>query len=70
LPALLDQSKNRRKYIFLEIVLKNKNNFKMASEPVFYNVEEWIEENKKFFLPPVCNKMMHNCQLKVSPKLT
>jgi hypothetical protein len=42
----------------------------MASEPVFYNVEEWIEENKKFFLPPVCNKMMHNCQLKVSSNLT
>jgi len=26
---------------------------------------EWIEENEKFFLPPVCNKMMHNDQLKV-----
>ena len=22
------------------------------------NVTHWIEENKKFFLPPVCNKMM------------
>ena len=25
----------------------------------------WLEENEKFFLPPVCNKMMHNDQLKV-----
>ncbi|XP_033125943.1 3-hydroxyanthranilate 3,4-dioxygenase-like [Anneissia japonica] len=23
------------------------------------NIPSWIEENKKFFLPPVCNKMMH-----------
>jgi 3-hydroxyanthranilic acid dioxygenase len=37
----------------------------MATEPVFYNVGEWIAENEKFFLPPVCNKMMHNQQLKV-----
>nr|CAB3251715.1 3-hydroxyanthranilate 3,4-dioxygenase-like [Phallusia mammillata] len=29
------------------------------------NMPKWIEENKKFFLPPVCNKMMHNGQLKV-----
>ncbi|CAH1790658.1 unnamed protein product [Owenia fusiformis] len=28
-------------------------------KPVFYNVDKWIDENKKFFLPPVCNKMMH-----------
>merc|ERR1719244_713425 len=26
---------------------------------------EWLEDNQKFFLPPVCNKMMHNDQLKV-----
>merc|ERR1712106_1016037 len=26
---------------------------------------EWVSENEKFFLPPVCNKMMHNDQLKV-----
>ncbi|XP_787214.3 3-hydroxyanthranilate 3,4-dioxygenase [Strongylocentrotus purpuratus] len=24
------------------------------------NIDEWIEENKKFFLPPVCNKMMYS----------
>ena len=34
---------------------------KMANEePVFYNVKEWIEENRSQFQPPVCNKMMHN----------
>ena len=39
----------------------------MAAEtPVLYNVETWVEENQKYFLPPVCNKMMHNTQLKVS----
>lgn len=27
---------------------------------VIYDVDEWIQENKKFFLPPVCNKMMHH----------
>ncbi|XP_041037430.1 3-hydroxyanthranilate 3,4-dioxygenase [Carcharodon carcharias] len=32
---------------------------------LFYNVDKWIEENKKFFNPPVCNKLMHNGQLKV-----
>lgn len=29
------------------------------------NVSQWIEENKKFFLPPVCNKLMYGGQLKV-----
>jgi len=29
------------------------------------NTTEWIKNNEKFFLPPVCNKMMHNNQLKV-----
>lgn len=24
-----------------------------------YSVPSWVEENKKFFLPPVCNKMMY-----------
>ncbi|CAG5114648.1 unnamed protein product [Candidula unifasciata] len=34
--------------------------------PVLYNLDTWIEENQQFFLPPVCNKMMHNDgQLKV-----
>ena len=37
-----------------------------ASSPVYFNVEKWIENNQKYFLPPVCNKMMHNTQLKVS----
>lgn len=37
----------------------------MASEEradgvIINDVDKWIEENKKFFLPPVCNKMMHN----------
>ncbi|GFO11992.1 3-hydroxyanthranilate 3,4-dioxygenase [Plakobranchus ocellatus] len=31
-----------------------------GKEPIVYNTDKWIEENKKFFLPPVCNKMMHN----------
>ncbi|XP_075060256.1 3-hydroxyanthranilate 3,4-dioxygenase isoform X2 [Mixophyes fleayi] len=32
-------------------------------EPI--NVNKWIQESKSFFLPPVCNKLMHNNQLKV-----
>ncbi|XP_050738094.1 3-hydroxyanthranilate 3,4-dioxygenase-like [Eriocheir sinensis] len=33
---------------------------------VHHSVPSWIEGNKKFFLPPVCNKMMHGeKQLKV-----
>ncbi|XP_018409441.1 PREDICTED: 3-hydroxyanthranilate 3,4-dioxygenase [Nanorana parkeri] len=35
----------------------------MEVQPI--NVNKWIEENKAFFLPPVCNKLMHNDQLKV-----
>jgi hypothetical protein len=27
------------------------------------NTKEWIEEYKGSFLPPVCNKLMHNDQL-------
>jgi hypothetical protein len=34
-------------------------------EAVHYSIPEWIEENSRFFLPPVCNKLMHNNQLKV-----
>ena len=34
-------------------------------KPVHNNTKEWVRENEKFFLPPVCNKMMHNDQLKV-----
>jgi len=37
----------------------------LAKQPVHYNVGQWIDQNEKFFLPPVCNKMMHNTQLKV-----
>uniref|UniRef100_A0A8C5PA39 3-hydroxyanthranilate 3,4-dioxygenase n=1 Tax=Leptobrachium leishanense TaxID=445787 RepID=A0A8C5PA39_9ANUR len=29
------------------------------------NVKKWIEDNKAYFLPPVCNKLMHNGQLTV-----
>ncbi|XP_064411692.1 3-hydroxyanthranilate 3,4-dioxygenase isoform X2 [Latimeria chalumnae] len=29
------------------------------------NVEKWIEENKRSFLPPVCNKLMHKAQLNI-----
>ncbi|XP_015270961.1 PREDICTED: 3-hydroxyanthranilate 3,4-dioxygenase [Gekko japonicus] len=29
------------------------------------NVKKWIEENRAAFLPPVCNKLMHNHQLNV-----
>ena len=29
------------------------------------NTASWISENEQYFLPPVCNKMMHNDQLKV-----
>ena len=36
-----------------------------ALQPVYFNVEKWIENNEQYFLPPVCNKMMHNTQLKV-----
>ena len=36
-----------------------------AEQPVFYNVGAWLKENEEFFQPPVCNKMMHNYQLKV-----
>ncbi|UJR25981.1 hypothetical protein I4U23_007329 [Adineta vaga] len=29
------------------------------------NVHKWIDENEKDFLPPVCNKLMHNDQLTI-----
>ncbi|XP_004686307.1 PREDICTED: 3-hydroxyanthranilate 3,4-dioxygenase [Condylura cristata] len=28
-------------------------------------VKKWVEENRAFFLPPVCNKLLHQEQLKV-----
>ena len=27
------------------------------------NTSKWIKENETSFLPPVCNKLMHNVQL-------
>ena len=36
----------------------------MEEAPV-NKVSQWIEENKNFFLPPVCNKLMYGRQLKV-----
>jgi len=32
----------------------------MAQPAIIHNTDKWIEENKQFFLPPVCNKMMHS----------
>lgn len=29
------------------------------------NILQWIEDNKKDFLPPVCNKLLYRDQLKV-----
>ena len=40
-----------------------------AEQPVFYNVGAWLKENEEYFQPPVCNKMMHNYQLKVGARL-
>ena len=36
--------------------------------PAHYPVQLWMDANEKFFLPPVCNKMMHDTQLKVTSK--
>nr|ADD24293.1 3-hydroxyanthranilate 3,4-dioxygenase [Lepeophtheirus salmonis] len=36
-----------------------------APEPVLHSTSKWLKENEKAFLPPVCNKMIHNYQLKV-----
>lgn len=37
-----------------------------AMRAVKYNVDQWVEDNKAYFLPPICNKMMHSDgQLKV-----
>ena len=33
----------------------------MNQQAVHFNTDKWIKENKRFFLPPVCNKMMHWC---------
>ncbi|XP_063046914.1 3-hydroxyanthranilate 3,4-dioxygenase [Engraulis encrasicolus] len=37
----------------------------MAGEPLFVEVNNWILENEKAFLPPVCNKLMHFRQLNI-----
>ncbi|KAL8619676.1 hypothetical protein ACOMHN_019731 [Nucella lapillus] len=31
-----------------------------SDTPVHYSTSKWLEENKQFFKPPVCNKMMHS----------
>ncbi|KAJ8248323.1 hypothetical protein GJAV_G00240790 [Gymnothorax javanicus] len=33
--------------------------------PLLVNVDKWIAENEKSFLPPVCNKLMHFRQLNI-----
>lgn len=37
---------------------KVKESMTDIDKPVVYNREKWLEENQKFFLPPICNKMM------------
>ncbi|KAM4607982.1 3-hydroxyanthranilate 3,4-dioxygenase [Polymixia lowei] len=37
----------------------------MSEGPLFVNVNRWIEQNENEFLPPVCNKLMHFCQLNI-----
>ncbi|XP_061693856.1 3-hydroxyanthranilate 3,4-dioxygenase-like [Syngnathoides biaculeatus] len=37
----------------------------MSSSKLFVNVDNWIAENQKAFLPPVCNKLMHFSQLNI-----
>ena len=39
--------------------------FNNMTDAIHHNTNTWIKENEKYFLPPVCNKMMHNDQLKV-----
>ena len=57
------------RYIMSMVHYSTNSRYKMSM--VHYSTKEWLEENSKFFLPPVCNKMMHNDQLKASiSKLT
>ncbi|XP_055940275.1 3-hydroxyanthranilate 3,4-dioxygenase-like [Argiope bruennichi] len=28
-------------------------------DPIQYDINKWLEENKKFFVPPICNKLMY-----------
>ncbi|CAF5009544.1 unnamed protein product, partial [Rotaria sp. Silwood1] len=38
----------------------------MTSSPINkINVDQWIKENETQFLPPVCNKLLHNNQLTI-----
>lgn len=37
----------------------------MTDKPLCVDVEQWIEENKHAFKPPVCNKLMHFRQLNI-----
>ncbi|XP_033835542.1 3-hydroxyanthranilate 3,4-dioxygenase [Periophthalmus magnuspinnatus] len=37
----------------------------MTDSSLLVNVEKWIEVNKHSFNPPVCNKLMHFCQLNI-----
>ncbi|KAJ8014237.1 hypothetical protein DPEC_G00038170 [Dallia pectoralis] len=37
----------------------------MIGKHLLVNVDNWIAENEKAFLPPVCNKLMHFCQLNI-----
>ncbi|XP_070981865.1 3-hydroxyanthranilate 3,4-dioxygenase [Oncorhynchus clarkii lewisi] len=37
----------------------------MSGKPLVVNVDKWIAENEKAFLPPVCNKLMHLSQLNI-----
>lgn len=37
----------------------------MTDKSLLVNVEQWIEENQHAFNPPVCNKLMHFCQLNI-----
>lgn len=37
----------------------------MEAEPVLVNVSQWIDENKHYFVPPICNKLMHDVQINI-----
>lgn len=37
----------------------------MSDKSLLVHVERWIDENKHAFNPPVCNKLMHFCQLNI-----
>ena len=58
--------------VVTELTSKSQNNLTECFEEarmavaVHNKTSSWLEENEKFFLPPVCNKMMHNDQLKVA----